>query len=295
MNHLIPSRLSLLIAVSECGSLTAAADRLGLTQPALSYRLSKLEDALGSDLFNRTGRRLSLNAAGERALHTAQSIARDVQRLQDDLNSLAGQSTECLRLAAHCFTTYRWLPDVTRRLRHRFPNLDVQVNVDATRTPQAFLDRREVELVLTAYPNSFNEYQTKFLFEDELFALVSRDHLLAGKGEVTPADLSGENVLVYSAQGSPVIDEFMQPAGCSPRLLSEMPLTEGMIEMARAGLGVAVLAGWVMKRHEKTGMVRLRLGQAGMKRRWHAVYHASNDNPVLHAVIDELRDYPRED
>ncbi|MFN3213977.1 MAG: LysR family transcriptional regulator [Henriciella sp.] len=288
MKEILPHRLDLLIAIAETGSLTAASERLGLTQPAASYRLSKLEESLGAPLFERTGRRLTLNASGRRALETAKLIAQEIGRLNIELSDLNAQNQARIRVGAHCFTTYRWLPAVMHRIRQYDCNLDVQI-IAATIAPIKLLESRQVDLILSAYPETFPNCQSEFLFEDEIFALVSRDHRLAKRGVVHPADLEPETLLVYSAGGSPIIDEFMRPAGCAPKSVTEMPLTEGMFELARAGLGVATLAGWMLRRDNMQNMVPLRLGDAGFKRQWHGVFASDSDSPLLRTFIDELR------
>lgn len=289
MKEYLPHRLDLLIAISETGSLTAASERLGLTQPAASYRLSKLEESLGAPLFERTGRSLVLNASGRRALETAKLIAQEIGRLNIELSDLNAQNQARIRVGAHCFTTYRWLPAVMRRIRQYDRALNVQIIAAATKSPVTLLRNREVDIVLSAYPEAFPECQSEFLFEDEIFALVSRDHRLAKRAVVYPADLTRETLLVYSADGSPVVDEFMRPAGHLPKATTEMPLTEGMFELARAGLGIATLAGWMLRRDNMQNMVRLRLGDAGFKRQWHGVFSPDSDSPLLRNFIDELR------
>src|SRR5688500_4696008 len=100
--------LELLDALGEVETLTAAAERLHVSQPALSQRLTKLEGRLGTPLFDRRGRRLVLNAAGRRMLVAARHVLAELDAAGRDLRDLSDRSRSLLRLTAQCSTTFQW-------------------------------------------------------------------------------------------------------------------------------------------------------------------------------------------
>src|SRR6187397_1772683 len=102
--------LRLVQAIAACGSVTRAAERLNLTQSALSHQLRDIEDRLTTPLFTRLGKKMVLTPAGERVLSAAARVLDEVQRAEDDVRQLAQHGAGTIRVCAQCNTGYYWLP-----------------------------------------------------------------------------------------------------------------------------------------------------------------------------------------
>ena len=107
--------LRLVAAVVDTGSVTAAAKVLHLSQPALSHQLRDVEERLGTELFQRQGRRMLLTGPGKRVLEAARKVVAEVEAAEAEVSQLARPSQGLLRLATECYTAYHWLPGVLRR------------------------------------------------------------------------------------------------------------------------------------------------------------------------------------
>jgi LysR family transcriptional regulator for metE and metH len=120
------------------------------------------------------------------------------------------------------------------------------------------------------------------LFEDELLLVVSPSHRLASRRSVPPTELRGERILVYSqADNNFVFRDVLAPAGVSPGQLAVVQLTEAVLELTKANLGVAILAGWAVRPHLDGGaLCTVRIENAAVKRSWKAVVRASKATPV---------------
>ncbi|HKG23852.1 MAG TPA: LysR substrate-binding domain-containing protein, partial [Blastocatellia bacterium] len=118
-----------------------------------------------------------------------------------------------------------------------------------------------------------NKLAFKPLFRDELVAIVGRDHRLASRASICARDFASEHLLVYDVpkEDLTVFQKLLLPAGVSPRQLSRIELTEAIIEMVKAGLGIGVMARWAVEPQVKSGVLRaLSLTKRGLYRQWHA-------------------------
>lgn len=294
--HLDARDLRLVVTASQSGSLSRAATVLHLTQSTLSHHLADLEGRLGAALFHRLGRRLALTPLGERLRDAAVPILASLAELEEHLRRDEQKENAVLRVATECYTTYPWLARVARRFHDRSPAVRVRIVAEATRQPLEELDRGHLDLALVmgAVPRD-RRRTVSALFRDELVAVVSRHHAWAGLRSVPLREFRNAHLLTYANEPleSSFVRETLLPAGALPREMSGVPLTEGLIELARAGLGVAVLARWAIVAHTRDRDLRiLRIGPSGVWRNWAAVRLRRHPDA---ARIDSFTDLIREE
>ena len=272
--------LRLVRAVVEEGSLTAAAGRLALSQPALSHQLKDVEDRLGVALFERRGRSLVLTEAGDRVLGSARAVLGEVERAEADLAALASGRAGTLRVAAECYTTYHWLPDVVQAFAAEWPEVRVELATEATERPGEALAARALDVALVTLTGDLNGDVTLTpLFEDEVVAVVAEGHPWAGQPWVDPAEFAGEHVLTYqTCRERNCVLRLVAAAGVSPGRVTPVPSsTEAVVGMVRAGLGVTTMAQWAASPYlGRGGLVALPVTEEGVRRTWHA---AARDEP----------------
>jgi LysR family transcriptional regulator for metE and metH len=264
--------LRLMQTVATLGSLTAAADRLNLTQSALSHQLRDIEDRLGTPLFLRRNRRMVATAAGQRVLDSATTILAELERTEAAVRSLAQNRQGLLRVATACYTCYHWLPQVLKEFGQKCPSVEVRIEVEATWRPLAALLAGELDLAIMTSPVRDRRLAASSLFRDEILVVVPPDHPFAGKPFVKPADLADQTMLMYSPrEESYVFRKLLTPAGIEPNL-RQVQLTEAILEMVRAGMGVTAMGRWVAQPYlERRSLVGVRLTPGGFYRQWQAV------------------------
>jgi LysR family transcriptional regulator for metE and metH len=110
------------------------------------------------------------------------------------------------------------------------------------------------------------------LFEDELLVIMAPGHRLAGRPWIDPEDFADETLIIYPPkEESTVLQRVLVPAGVTPRALQQVQLSEAIVELVKAGLGVAAMARWAIEPHLRAGTLRTaRLTRHGYKRRWGA-------------------------
>jgi LysR family transcriptional regulator, regulator for metE and metH len=289
------NHLKLVRAVADEGTLTRAGHRLHVTQPAVSHLLKDLEGRLGTAVFIRQRHRMVLTQAGERLLAAARAILPHLDQVAQDLDRLVGGRAGMLRIATQCYTCYHWLPQRVRALRQAFPDVDVDIVAEATANPYPYLLDGKIDLAVVHTKVADRRIAFRPLFRDELVMLVSKRHPLAMRKRVNVSDFSGQHVLhAVPAELNVFLQRVLTKARVSPRRVSHMQLTEALIEIVKADLGVAVLAQWAAAPHVVDGQLKsLRIGRRGIWREWSAALLRDRPRePFLRAFLNDLSALP---
>ncbi|MGG8407705.1 LysR family transcriptional regulator [Streptomyces sp. 12297] len=285
--------LELLTATAESGSLTAAAERLFVSQPALSQRLTRLEDRLGLRLFDRNGRRLVPNAAGRRMLVAARHVLGELESATRDLREMRDGHPLRVRFTAQCSTTFPWLPPVIRAFRTQHPEAEVRLESvpDDAPVPALLADRVDVALV-TKPDLEMDRVSMTRLFDDEMVAVVPSGHPWAARPHVEAEDFAGTHLMVYDVYDPNRIPSVPLPLphGARPARITTMPvITDLLIEMVAGGQGIAVLPNWVAAPYVSShGVGLVRLGHGGHRRTWCVATRPGPRPPHLEAFVNEL-------
>jgi LysR family transcriptional regulator for metE and metH len=264
--------LKLVRAVAACGSLTRAVNELNLTQSALSHQLRDIELRLGTALFLRVGKRMVLTPAGEELLRSADDVLQRIGRTEEAIRRLAGATGGVLRISTECYTCYHWLPTLLKAYERAHPHVDVQVEAEATPRPLPYVLDGRLDVAIVSDPVRDRRIVTRKLFDDELVVIAAKGHAFAGKASIQPQDFASETLFIYPPKEESTIYQFLLvPAGVRPAKLQQVQLTEAIIELVKAGLGVAVLARWAVEPHVRAGTLVTRpLTRGGLKRTWSA-------------------------
>jgi LysR family transcriptional regulator for metE and metH len=256
--------LRTLAAVDETGSLTAAAERLHLSQSALSHQLKELEERLGLPLLDRAARPPRPTQAGARLLVLARTVLPLVDEALDALRGLARGRAGRLFVASECHSCLEWLLPRLRHYRDRFAGVELDVLSSASLDPLPRLLDGAVDVVLSPDRRELPGLAWTPLFAYEMRLVLAAGHALATRARAEPQDLARETLLVYPvARGRlDVFTRWLWPAGVEPGRVRTVESTAMLIELAALGQGVAVLPDWAVA-HALTErrIATLRLGE----------------------------------
>jgi LysR family transcriptional regulator, regulator for metE and metH len=285
--------LELLDALADARTLTAAAKSLYVSQPALSQRLTKMEDKLGVRLFDREGRRLVVNPAGRRMLVASRLVLAELRSAERDVRDIRDGANRRVRFTSQCSTTFQWLPPVLKRFREQQPNIEIRIETVPGDDPIGALvdDRVDVALV-TKLDRQMDRVLLTPLFDDEMVAVVAGPHPWAARRYVTARDFDDAHLILYDVYDQTRIPSTPLPVphGARPARITTMPvITDLLIEMVAGGEGVTVLPNWVAAPYTTSHDVEIvHLGAKPLIRTWYCATRPGPRLPHIDAFVQEL-------
>ena len=262
-----------LVAIADSGKLATAAERVHLSQSALSHQIRALEDHHGLALFERTRQGLQFTSAGERLLTLARSVLAEVSAAERDLQRMKGETTGELRIALECHTCFDWLMPVMHAFRQRWPEVEVDLVAGFHAEPLALLKEGRADLVIGSAPKSARAWQVSPLFRFEMMAVVANDHPLRHKRFITARDLADETLITYPVPDARIdlVREVLAPAKVNPaRRTAE--LTVAIVQLVASRRGVAALPSWGLQSYLEHDYVQaVRIGPKGLWSELHAI------------------------
>ena len=278
-------------AIADTGKLASAAERVHVSQSALSHQIRGLEEHYGQTLFERTRQGLRFTSAGQRLLALARQVLAQVSEAERDLERLKGDTRGELRIVLECHTCFDWLMPVMDEFRHRWPEVEVDLVAGFHADPMALLTEGRADLVIGTPPTSKRGWFVAPLFRFEILAVVANEHRLRGKRRIDAQDLVGETLITYPVpeQRIDLIREVLTPAGIElPRRTAE--LTVAVLQLVASRRGVAALPNWGVKNYVDHVLAK-RIGTQGLWSELHAVAPKSlSERPYLADFIHIVRD-----
>lgn len=233
------------VTVAQTGSFTRAADKLNLSQPALTVQIRRLEETVGARLFDRNSRTVALTSVGRELLPVLQKSLADMQRVLDDARALGDGSRGTVRIACLPSFAAGRLPVLIRDFRHDAPQATFEIRDVVASMVNQLVRAGEFDLGVTGGEVRDPELEVLHHAEDRLIVVCPRRHPLARKRRITAPDLAGYP-LVLTAAGTSVraiVDEAFEEAGHALELACEPTYMMTAVAMVRAGLGITILPG----------------------------------------------------
>jgi len=249
--------LRVFLTVATEKSFSRAAEKLLRTQPAISLTIQRLESELGEKLIDRSAKDLLLTDAGRTVLEFARRFDSLQGELENSLAELRDKSAGRLMIGANESSTL-YLLDHIERYRRKFPKVKVQIRRSlSSRIPTELIDG-ELELGILTYDPEDERLISRVIYNDHLAFIVSPDHPLAARNEVSITELGQENFIahnVVSPYRAVVLREF-QRHHVPLKMDLEMPTIEAIRKMVQRNEGVAFLPHMCVADEIRQGVVR---------------------------------------
>lgn len=259
--------LAVVQEVQKQGSLTAAAEVLHVTQSALSHSMKKLEQQLGTDIWLREGRSLRLTQSGQYLLAVANRVLPQLDLAEAQLRQFAQGERGMLRIGMECHPCYQWLLKIVSPYLAAWPDVDVDVKQKFQFGGIGALFGYEIDVLVTPDPLFKPGLKFEPVFDYEQVLVVAKGHPLAGAVHVKPQEITKEVLITYPVEIErlDIYNQFLLPAGVTPRRHKTIETTDIMLQMVASGRGVAALPRWLVQEYaDKLDVVPVRLGPRGI-------------------------------
>lgn len=269
--------LKTLSALRDAGSLVEAAERVHLTQSALSHQIKDLEDRLDCSLFIRKTKPICFTSAGQRLLTLADDVLPMIRNAERDIGRLAGGEAGRLNICIECHSCFDWLMPTIDHFRKNWPEVEIDLSTGFSFQPLPALARGDLDLVITSDPEPRNGIAYVPLFTYESMLAISKQHRLMARRFIQPEDLENETLITYPIdQGRlDIYRSFLDPAGVEPNSRTA-ELTVMMLQLVASGRGVSALPNWALHEYLERDYVAARsLGDKGL---WCTLYAAIRED-----------------
>ncbi len=231
--------LAVVQQVEKQGSLTAAAGMLHVTQSALSHSMKKLEQQLGTEIWRREGRNLQLTQAGQYLLAVANRVLPQLDLAEERLLQFAQGERGSLRIGMECHPCYQWLLKIVSPYLSTWPDVDVDVKQKFQFGGIGAIFGYEIDLLVTPDPLFKPGLTFEPVFDYEQVLVVAKGHALANLAYAKPHHLTKEILISYpvDVERLDIYNQFLQPAGITPRRHKSIETTDIMMQMVASGRG----------------------------------------------------------
>ncbi|HAD45784.1 MAG: LysR family transcriptional regulator [Alloalcanivorax venustensis] len=264
--------LTAFLAVAESGSFSTAAERLFLTQPAVSKRIAQLEQQLGTRLFDRVGRRIRLTEAGEALLPRARQVLLDLEDMSRAISNLTGTVSGTLRIGTSHHIGLHRLPPVLRRFSREYPDVKLDIHfIDSEEAWEAVL-HGDLEMgVVTLPPQPDPRLHSQAVWQDPLVFMAAPEHPLARLDRVTLETLTGYSAILPSPVTFTrrIVESLFEEQALTLNISMSTNYLETIHMMVSIGLGWSVLPETMLD----DSVVRLNVDTALPVRRLGVVTH----------------------
>ncbi|MBT6203373.1 MAG: LysR family transcriptional regulator [Alphaproteobacteria bacterium] len=296
--------LELLQAVAQTGSLAQSANYLGLTQPALSYRLREAERRLGVELFSKErGKRVTMTPAAQRLLPTAELVLDQLTRAESDVERIARGFQYTVRLALPSRACFLWLPRFLDFLQNNHSELDVVFELQAGPAPLESLARGKVDVAVLPAKPSAEHFESRLLFSDEVMVVLPAGHTLAEASFVAPGAFAECALITDETPAEADVHAMaaLQPLGIAPMRYIQAGSPETTAELVGSGFGLGLASRRFGSRWQRDNVVSRSIGAKASKLAWHvAIRRSEADGTPTEHLFERLfywferKDAPRD-
>lgn len=240
-------QLEIFRAIMRDGSVTAAANTLAVSQPAVSKVLHHLESQLGYKLFERIGGRLVPTMEAHLLYEDADRVFREIEVLKNLTRTIGERKIGLLRIGASPPITYSVLAEALLNFRREHPTVKVHLHALPKKEIAEQLLIGDIDLAVTLSTIQAPTVRSEVLAGVRLMAVMREDDPLAAKTVITPADLVGRPLISYGnrADVGPQIEEAFERSGHALDLSIQISSSVGAVPLVSGGLGVALVDGLV--------------------------------------------------
>jgi DNA-binding transcriptional LysR family regulator len=236
-------QLEIIRAIAEAGTFTAAAEKLRVSQSAISRQILLLEEELGETVFHRIGRRIRITPAGESLVQLSNRVFQDLQETVMAISEKQETLRGTLRLVGGMTVCLYVFPTLLSEIRRVHPNLEIKITVGSTDRSIAMLRSGAGDLGLLTLPIEASDLVSVPVLHEELLVVSYASHPFAKKRMVDPEELRGQPFILFESGSITrrLVNEFFTREGIDAEVVMETENVEIIKAMVRTGLGIGIV------------------------------------------------------
>ncbi|MEL7120664.1 MAG: LysR family transcriptional regulator [Bacteroidota bacterium] len=261
--------LKLVKTIVEEGNISKSADRLFLTQSALSHQLRDFEERLGIKIFIRTRNNWKLTPEGEEVYQVACEVISRIDEGLQKISKVQEGSRGTIKLSTECYSFYHGLPKFIQKMSALYPEIEIILTLESQQHFVSQLISGELDICLNTHNINNSDIVSYKLFSDEMFALVHEENKLAQLKFISPNGFSNINLIIHSfpLESAAIYKHFLKPNNIEPQKVTAIPMTEVAIELVEANMGIACYPKWQLRSFQLPNSLKLvKIGKEGFIR-----------------------------
>jgi DNA-binding transcriptional LysR family regulator len=270
------NQLKIFYLAAKKGSLSAAAEMLCITQPAVTKGIQRLQEHYEIKLFNRFGKKMALTDAGEVLYGIAESIFEMENQAEESLRDFQQRKRGFIRiLSSESFGSY-YLPFIINRFVRLNPKIRISMEILPTEQIVEKTTTLANDLGFISYPVPHKKLFMREVLEDSYQIIVPANHPLATKSIIEPEDLAGQSLIVHEKGSAPrtSTEEYIRRHNINIAILMEHSNNEALKTAVEEGLGIAVITRRVVSKELTMGTLRaIPLSDPAMTRKFYLIHH----------------------
>jgi DNA-binding transcriptional LysR family regulator len=277
------------LMVADTRSFSRAAEKLFITQPAISKRIATLEYSLDCQLFDRLGKSIQLTQAGQALVPSYQRILSEINETKRIISTLRSQVSGHLKFGTSHHIGLHRLPPILKRYTNQYQQVELDIQFMDSEQAAALILKGDIELALITLPDTIeNHLSTIPVWTDTMYCVVARDHELAKQKNVSIKQLSEHGVLLQaqSTHTRDIIDQALK-LNTNIKIIMESNYLETIKAMIQNGLGWGVLPESMID----NSLHRLNIKGVKMERHLGVLLHASRTlSSSANALLETLKE-----
>jgi LysR family transcriptional regulator for metE and metH len=264
--------LKSLKAIAETGKLGLAAERVFLTQSALSHQIRALETHYEITLFQRSSQGLRFTPAGQCLLDLANELLPLIEKSERDLIRLKSDQSGELRIVLECHTCFDWLTPVMDAFRRAWPEVELDLVAGFHSDPWQLIREGKADIVVGGLPEKMRDLRHAPLFKFEIMAVLPLDSSKGNKSRLVAEDFNNETLITYPVpeERIDIIRYVLKPANIVfNRRTAE--LTVAIMQLVASRRGLAALPSWGIRSYiDHEYVIAKSIGKKGLWSELHA-------------------------
>ena len=258
------------------GSVSAAADALNVSQPAVTKQIQQLQSAYGIKFLNRFGKKMVLTDAGEALYDFADKIFTIENQVEEKIRAFQQRKSGRIRIhTAESFGAY-YLPSIVNLFKKTYPQIDISANIFL---PQQVIEntiRLDNDLGFISYPFHHKKLVVREILEDRIVLIVPPSHSFARMTLLKPRRLEGQPMIMHERGSATrtIVDEFIQNHNLSVFVTLELSSNEGIKRAVEQGIGLSLISANVVSEEVRRKKLRaIPLSDPSLKRKFYMIHH----------------------